>query len=74
MQSETTNGLARLHPVPVDGRELTHAELDGVAAGTGVLVHENLHAGTTPRGGGTGPVQPPRAPVRPPRSPPTGMP
>lgn len=53
-------------------QELSDAELDGVVGGTGALVHEPVHAGTTPS------TPPPRTgttvPVRPPRSPPTGFP
>ncbi len=63
--------------VPVPGcRELADAELDGVTAGGVVLVHEQVHVGTSrpPRTGGSGTGQVPSVPVRPPRSPPTGFP
>lgn len=55
--------------VESDSQELSEAELDGVVGGTGALVHEKVHVGTTtpPRTGGS-------TPVRPPRSPPTGFP
>lgn len=55
-------------------RELSEAELDGVSAGVGGLVHENVHAGTLtpPRTGGT--RQTPSLPASSTRSPPSGMP
>lgn len=49
-------------------QELSDAELDGVVGGTGSLVHEKVHVGTsTPSGAGSS------TPARPPRSPPTGF-
>ena len=57
-------------------RELSEAELQGVSAGEGGLVHETVHAGsvTPPRTGGPGTGQAPRLPANAFRSPPTGIP
>ncbi len=67
-QTPQTGELAT-DPAESDSQELSDAELYGVVGGTGALVHEKVHVGTStpPRTGGT-------TPVRPPRSPPTGFP
>lgn len=74
MTQETTppNVDPAKEPTDPDSQELSDAEMDRVVGGTGALVHESVHAGTTPA------APPPRTgttvPVRPPRSPPTGFP
>lgn len=49
-------------------RELTDAELAGITGGTGVLVHERVHAGTTTK---PPPTPAPTTPATSTRSPPS---